>query len=142
MDLIFSSPMFRSFIGYDDLFKDVERLMATKNETTYPPFNVWTVKPENDKNIAETSYIELAVAGFKKCELQVNVEDGIITVAGEKQSNPIVNGYRGIAKRDFVRKFRIGEKYVVSNAKLEDGILSIQVDLPVKKKLETQVEIQ
>ena len=146
MDLVFNGPLFRSFIGYDDIFRDVERLLNTKNNTdSYPPYNVWSVKPANDSTVAETTYIELAVAGFKKCELAVNLEDGVLSIAGEKQNgDPAAasNGYRGIARRNFVRKFRIGEKHVVSSAKLEDGMLTIKVDLPMKKKLETRVEIQ
>lgn len=146
MNLVFTGPMFRSFIGYDDVFRDVERLLNAKNNIdAYPPYNVWTVKPQNVADVAETTYIELAVAGFKKHELSVNLEDGVLSIAGEKQNGDEAtasNGYRGIARRDFIRKFRIGHKYVVSGAYLEDGILKVQIDLPLKKKLETRIEIK
>lgn len=141
MSLAFNSPLLRSFIGYDDLFKDLEVIFASKDTASYPPFNVWSVKPES-KDVAETTYVELAVAGFKKCELQVYLENNTLTIRGEKQSNNQVNGYRGIAKRDFMRQFRVGEKYIVHSAKLEDGILTIRLDLPLSKKLETRIEIQ
>lgn len=141
MSLAFNSPLFRSFIGYDDLFKELEVVFASKENSSYPPFNVWSVKPDQ-KDVAETTYVELAVAGFKKCELEVHLENNMLSVRGQKQSNNQVNGYRGIAKRDFERQFRVGEKYVVHSAKLEDGILTIRLDLPISKKLETRIEIE
>jgi molecular chaperone IbpA len=141
MDLVFSSPLFRSFIGYDDLFKELEVVLASKDNSSYPPFNVWSVKP-TQQDVAETTYVELAVAGFKKTDLEVHLENNVLTVKGQKQNNTPVNGYRGIAKRDFVRQFRVGQKYIVHSAKLEDGILTIRLDLPLSKKLETRIEIQ
>ena len=146
MDFVFNSPMFRSFIGYDDVFRDVERMLASKQEGgAYPPFNVWTVKPSNEPTVAETTYVELAVAGFKKPELEITLDNRVLTIKGQRQSNApanAANGYRGIAARDFTRQFRVGDKYVVHSAKLEDGILQIRLDLPLAKKLETRVEIQ
>lgn len=141
MSLAFNSPLLRSFIGYDDLFKDLEVVFASKDTTSYPPFNVWSVKP-TQQDVAETTYVELAVAGFKKCELEVYLENNVLTVKGQKQSNTPINGYRGIAKRDFVRQFRVGEKYIVQSAKLEDGILTIRLDLPLSKKMEARIQIQ
>lgn len=141
MSLAFNSPLLRSFIGYDDLFKDLEVVFASKDTASYPPFNVWSVKP-TQQDVAETTYVELAVAGFKKCELEVYLENNVLTVKGQKQSNTPINGYRGIAKRDFVRQFRVGEKYIVQSAKLEDGILTIRLDLPLSKKMEARIQIQ
>jgi molecular chaperone IbpA len=139
----FNGPLFRTYIGYDDIFKDIERTMCCKQESTYPPFNIWTVKPTDQNDVAQTTYVELAVAGFKKCEIDITFEEGILTVKGSKQSNPCPDAlYRGIAQRDFIRKFRVGSKHVVSGATLEDGILSIRVDLPMGKKNESRIEIK
>lgn len=139
----FGGPLFRTYIGYDDIFKDIERTMCGRQESAYPPFNIFTVKPTDEKDVAQTTYVELAVAGFKKCEIDITFEEGILTVKGSKQSNPCPDAlYRGIAQRDFVRKFRVGSKYVVKGASLQDGILSIRVDLPLSKKNESRIEIQ
>jgi molecular chaperone IbpA len=104
-------------VGFGPLFRDFEA--ATQS---YPPHNI--VKTTDNVFI-----LELAVAGFKKHELSVEEHQGILTIKGSKENfgedHQDVYQHRGIAKRSFVKTFRIAEFFEVVNSKLEDGILSI-----------------
>jgi len=104
-------------VGFGPLFREFE--LAT---TSYPPHNI--VKTTDNVFI-----LELAVAGFKKHELKVEEHQGILTIKGSKENfaedHQDVYQHRGIAKRDFVKTFRIAEFFEIVNSKLEDGILSV-----------------
>jgi molecular chaperone IbpA len=91
--------------------------------TNYPPHNI--IQLSDNETI-----LELAVAGFKKDEITVSEESGIITIKGEIKTESEATAlyqYRGIAKRSFVKTFKVFDRYKVSGATLEDGMLRVCV---------------
>lgn len=118
----------------DDMFRDFNRLaigfepMITRLHTLsnqgagYPPYNL-----DHD---GDSYRLELAVAGFKQDELDINLlPDGTLTVKGSKKSDRSDRNWihRGIAARDFERSFSLAEHIKVIGAKLEDGLLTIEL---------------
>lgn len=103
-------------VGFGPIFRDFHH--TTSN---YPPHNIVTVS-DNE------FYLELAVAGFKKSEVTIQEENGMLTITADKDSTAADTTYqhRGIAKRSFSKSFRIAEHFVIQSANLEDGILTIK----------------
>jgi len=116
------SPLFRSTVGFDRLFDLMDSY--AEQSSGYPPYNI--------ERSDETHYrITLAVAGFGEKDLSIEVKEGVLTVTGERteqekadQSNFL---YQGIAGRSFERRFQVADYVKVTGAKLENGLL--QVDL-------------
>lgn len=117
-------------IGFDGLFRQLEEVhtaMATEN---YPPHNI--VKVDDDHYV-----VEVAVAGFGETELDVSVQDGILTVTGAKladQARTYV--HKGISTRKFTRSWTLNEHVEVKAASYNEGILSIELErvLPEAKR--------
>jgi molecular chaperone IbpA len=125
------SPLYRSVVGFDRLATLLEA--ATKAEATsgYPPYNIET--------IGEDAYrIEIAVAGFRPDELTVDVKENVLTVAGRKVGADEGRHYlhRGLAERNFERRFQLADYVVVTDAQLNDGLLAISLkrELPEAMK--------
>jgi len=125
------APLYRSVVGFDRLAGLLEA--ATKAEAAggYPPYNIETV--------GEDAYrVEIAVAGFKPDELSVDVKENVLTVAGRKTANDDEKRYlyRGLAERNFERRFQLADYVVVTDAKLADGLLAISLkrELPESMK--------
>lgn len=119
------------FVGFDTLFEDLERIhqSARSGNDNYPPHNV--VKIDDEKFL-----IELAVAGFKKSDISLELKDGILKIKGEVESNEREYAYKGISSRRFEKSFRLSEFVVIDGADLEDGILVVyaRVELPEEKR--------
>lgn len=116
-------------VGFDHIFKD----MLNTSVENYPPFNIINVKD------GEKYRIELAIAGFSKKELQVELKENTLSVRGIKQDNtkdPNRYMYRGLAKRNFIRRFALMPHIEVTSVKMEEGILNIELkyELPEEKK--------
>ena len=122
------SPYFRSTVGFDQLFNRLEQAAEVGNG--YPPYNI--------ERSDETHYrISVAVAGFAEKDLNVEVRDGVLTATGkrdeaEKQSYL----HQGIAGRAFERRFQLAEHVEVRGAKLENGLLHVDLErrVPEEKK--------
>ena len=114
MDL-FNDPF---FIGWD---KHLAKMNTTTQ--TYPPYDIVELTE------SEGYYISLAVAGFKKYQLEITVEKNTLTVQGEINGDFWEGKYlhEGIAKRRFERTFSLGEYVEVVSSTLEDGILHIEL---------------
>lgn len=111
-------------IGFDRLFDELVNNTVSQSQTNYPPYNV--VK-HNDDNFS----IELAVAGFKDGEINVQVEKNQLVVRGDKSINidqPREYLHRGISQRSFFRSWVLGEHVKVNDALVEDGILVIKLE--------------
>ena len=132
-------------ITINDLFPRLDRLsigwsplLATLKEVTnakpaYPPYDIVKI----DEN---TNLLQVAVAGFTKKELSVTVEDAVLAIEGKKkakQKGEVL--YQGIAARDFELKLAVAEFWLVQDAKVEDGMLTITFikELPEEKKPKT-----
>jgi molecular chaperone IbpA len=115
------SPLFRSMIGFDRLSSALEN--AYRSEPGgYPPYNV-EVSGENDY------LITMAVAGFAQKNLNIEVKENILTISGsrtdEEKDRKFL--YRGIANRSFERKFQLADYVRVVDARLENGLLHIEL---------------
>lgn len=119
------------FVGFDTLFEDLERIhtSARSNSNNYPPHNV--VKIDDEKFL-----IELAVAGFTKDNIDIELKDGILKVTGEVEKDEREYAYKGISSRKFEKSFRLSEFVVIDGADLVDGILVVfaRVELPEEKR--------
>jgi len=118
------SPLFRSTIGFDRLFDRLDSAGQYDTTQAYPPYNI--------ERTDETHYrITLAVAGFAEKDLNVEVREGVLSVQGKRdeatQSQPGYL-YQGIAGRAFDRRFQLAENVEVVGAKLENGLLHIDLE--------------
>lgn len=131
------SPLYRSVVGFDRVAGLLEA--ANKAESNgYPPYNIETV--------GDNAYrIEIAVAGFKPDELTVDVKENVLTVAGRKTADETQRRFlhRGLAERNFERRFQLADYVVVTDAGLADGLLSISLKRELPEQLKPRrVEIQ
>ncbi len=119
------------FVGFDTLFEDLERIHQSARSGTdnYPPHNI--VKVDEEKFL-----IELAIAGFKEDDINVEVKDGILKVSGEMCKDERDFAFKGISSRKFEKSFRLSEFVVIDGADLKDGILVVyaRVELPEEKR--------
>src|SRR5689334_8413626 len=122
------SPFFRSTVGFDRLFDMLDEV--ADNSSSYPPYNI----ERTDENHYR---ITLAVAGFGEKDLNIEVREGVLGVAGKRdegQKQGLL--YQGIAGRAFERRFQLAEHVEVRSAKLENGLLHIDLErvIPEEKK--------
>ena len=128
-------------IGFDDMFDQFENMLGNGGltmQSNYPPYNI--IKTGRD-NYA----IEVALAGFNKNDVEVEVEDNLLTVKTkqvDKSNQDLEDGeiiHKGISQRQFARSFTISEDVRVNDAELKDGLLTIACERVVpdykKKKL-------
>jgi molecular chaperone IbpA len=128
------SPLYRSTVGFDRLFSMLDKTAGFENGSVYPPYNI--------ERTAENSYrVSLAVAGFSESELTVEAKENALTVRGEKAREAEANRgsellYQGIAARSFERIFRLADFVQVKAARLEHGLLHIDLvrELPEAMK--------
>jgi len=122
-------------LGGDRLFETIKRTQDLAKEAVsgWPPFNV--VKVDADRYI-----IEMAVAGFPKQSLDVEMADGVLTVTGKVDHDDEVDAenflFKGIAARPFTRKFSLADSVEIKGAALVNGMLRIALEnmLPPEKK--------
>ena len=128
-----TTPNFRSFVGFDSLFDELEKV-STFNENSYPAYNI--------EKTGELSYeITIALAGFKETQLNIEVEQSVLTISTLNE-DPVENRnyiHKGIATRAFTKQFRLAENVEVDNASFENGLLVVKLhknipeaDLPRK----------
>ncbi len=118
-------------IGFDNLF---DRLfdIDLESSNSYPPYNI--SKVDDNKYI-----IEMALAGFNKDDIEIELADSELTVRSKKRedSNKDVNLiHQGISHRSFNRKFTLSEEILVKNAEMKNGMLIIKLEkfIPENKK--------
>ena len=127
------TALYPQFVGFDNIFNELERLVdgtAPTRNTSFPPHNILKV---NDNNYV----VELAVAGFSKDEIDIQLDDGSLIIKGEKKEKEGLEYlYRGIATRSFIKKIRLTETIEVRGAEFKDGILRIGLEniIPDHKK--------
>lgn len=112
------TPLYRSTVGFDRAARLMEGARRMESGTNYPPYDI--------EAIGENGYaVTLAVAGFDSDDLTVEVRDDMLVVAGRKVSEQDTNAqvflHRGIATRDFLRKFHLADHVRVTGATLDNG---------------------
>ena len=117
-------------VGYDKLFDNLSRYVDNNvSSTGFPPYNI---RKEGDYHYV----IEMALAGFSKEDIEVEVADGTLSVRSDKNDDAADNLYRGISFRKFNRKFTLSDDIVVNDAALDNGMLTINLErvVPEEKK--------
>jgi molecular chaperone IbpA len=131
------SPLYRSVVGFDRLASLLDAA-SIDSAQGYPPYNI--------ERTAENDYlIEIAVAGFKPDELTIEVRENLLTVQGQKANNEDTRRFlhRGLAERNFKRRFQLADYVVVRDAQLVDGLLSISLRRELPEQLKPrQIEIR
>ena len=124
-------PLFHQTLGFENFLRDVEAILnETKPVTNFPPHNI--IKLDDNKYV-----VELAVAGFGKDEIDIQVQENTLTIKGEKQDK---DGHqylhRGIGTRSFTKSITIADTIEVKGAEYKDGILRIGLEniIPEHKK--------
>jgi molecular chaperone IbpA len=124
------AKQFNTTIGFEPILKRLAEMSdAMPKIPTYPPYNI--------KKVDENKYvIELAVAGFGKQDLELELQDGTLTIKGNVSSEDADYIYKGIAERAFTRQFTLADTVEVKNADLINGMLKIWLErfIPEEKK--------
>ena len=112
----------RYAIGFEKMMDRLEMVnYQSSNSNSYPPYDIIKVDNLNFK-------IEMALAGFNKKDITVEVCDGILSICSNKENTQDSSKvFRGISYKKFNRQFTLADDIEVQNAKLEDGLLSIEL---------------
>ncbi len=118
------SPLYRSTVGFDRIFSILDSLGGVDNSgNTYPPYNI--------ERTGENAYgITMAVAGFGEADLTIEAKESVLTIRGERSEEADKDRevlYRGIAGRSFERRFQLADHVEVRGARLENGLLHIDL---------------
>ena len=124
----------RALIGFDQLFNDVERRFANSVQNNYPPYNVL----KHDDNNFE---IEVAVAGFDREDITIEVDQNQLTIRGRRLKEDDASKYlhRGLAARDFERSFTLADHIIVGEAELTNGILRVKLTREIPEALKPRL---
>ena len=128
-------------VGYDNVFDHFERMFDDDFRTlqsvpTFPHYNI----VKTDKNKYD---IEIALAGYNKKDIEVNLEEGVLSIKSKKEEKEDTKDgeiiHKGIAKRYFSKSFTIAEDVEVKGAELKDGLLRVSLEriVPEHKKPRT-----
>jgi molecular chaperone IbpA len=123
----------KHFVGFDTVADRINKVTAeiAKN-TSYPPYNICKT--------SDTNYlIEMAVAGFSKGEIDIEVAEGKLIIKGNVDSEKYSETeylFKGLAHRSFTRTFVLEDEIEIKGATLVDGILSVELEriIPETKK--------
>lgn len=131
-----TTPNFRSFVGFDSLFDELERVSNFK-ENTFPAYNI--------EKTGDLSYeITIALAGFNENQLTLEVKQSVLTIAtiNEEISENRNYLHKGIATRAFTKQFRLAENVEVDEAVFENGLLVVKLSKTVPEAdLPRKIEI-
>ena len=116
------------FIGFDHIFDQLENIHKHAKDT-YPPHNV--VKDDEFRFC-----LELAVAGFKEDHIDIEVKDHVLTIKGDRpqRRQPDKYVHKGISARNWKKSFRLSEYTEVIGADLQDGILTVDLEVVLPKE--------
>ena len=130
---IFNSPF---LLGFDQFERTIDRISKLSSDS-YPPYNI--------EQISQNSLrITVAVAGFKKNELDVSLEGNQLQIRGNKKDDERdrIFIHRGIATRQFQRNFVLADGIEVNEASMEDGLLFVDLTQPINNDQSVKIEIK
>ena len=130
---IFNSPF---LLGFDQFERTIDRISKLSSDT-YPPYNI--------EQISQNSLrITVAVAGFKKNELDVSLEGNQLQIRGNKKDDERdkIFIHRGIATRQFQRNFVLADGIEVKEASMDDGLLFVELTQPINNDQSVKIEIK
>jgi molecular chaperone IbpA len=125
------SPLYRMTVGFDHLFDMLDQVSQFEPMTNWPPYNV-------EKQGDDQYRITTAVAGFSPDEIEVTQQENSLVISGKKRQD---NGqgeilHRGIATRAFKQSFNLADFVKLNEAKLENGLLTIELKREVPEELQ------
>jgi len=127
------TPLYRTIVGFDRLADMMDTASKLESGGGYPPYNI-------EQTSENEFHIELAIAGFSEDDLDIKVQENVLTVIGQRtqsdESGDRTFLHRGIAERSFERRFHLADHVQVRDAKLKDGLLKIVLEreIPEAKK--------
>lgn len=133
MSTIDLTPLYRTMVGFDRMATMIDSATRLDGAQGYPPYNI--------ERVADDEFaIEIAVAGFSEDDIEIETNDGLLTVAGKKSLDEDGEQrqylHRGIAERGFLRRFQLADHVIVTGATLKNGLLRVDLvrELPEAKK--------
>jgi molecular chaperone IbpA len=125
------SPLFRSTVGFDHLTRALDAALQVNDASvSYPPYNI--------EKVGEDAYrVSMAVAGFAADDIDIITNEGVLVVKGKAKTEDehAAYLYRGIASRAFERRFQLADYIRVTGARLENGMLSVEMARQVPEAL-------
>ena len=133
-DLINLNKFLTKSIGFEDIFN---RFFELEDFNGGHPFY-------NIKRIKDDKYVlEMALAGYKKSEVKVEVTDGVLSIKGNTNKEKEDYVHRGIAERAFAKRLQLSEYVECTGAKLEDGMLKVDLEYnPPEDKRAKLIEVK
>jgi molecular chaperone IbpA len=116
------NPLYRTLVGFDRIANLMDQASRLDAAPGYPPFNI--------EQIGEDQFrIELAVAGFSQDDLTIEFKQNSLIVTGQRKAPDTQRNFlhRGIAERSFERRFGLADHVRVAGAKLENGLLTVEL---------------
>ena len=126
-DLININKFLNRTIGFEDVF--TRFFQMEEYNSAYPFYNI--------KKVHDEKYsLEMALAGWKKSDIKVTVENGVLSIVGKVEKNNDNYIHKGVAQRAFIKRLQLAEYVECTGAKLEDGMLKVELvyDPPEDKK--------
>ena len=127
------SPLYRSTVGFDSLASMLDQVASFDEQPdNYPPYNI---------RLTENEYrITMAVAGFGKEDVKIEVKENTLSIRGEKKEADKERTFlhRGIASRAFERRFQLADHVEVRGADVKDGLLSVDLEREVPERLKSR----
>lgn len=137
---LLSSPL---LLGFEDMERLIDRVGKGGGDS-YPPYNIerMTAPGQANGKAIELLRITLAVAGFRRDQLEITVEDKQLSIRGRQEEDKSRNYvHRGIATRQFIRTFVLADGIEVKSADLSDGLLTIDLARREPERSVRRVEI-
>ena len=130
---VFNSPF---LLGFEQFERTIDRISKLSTES-YPPYNIEQIS----SNLLR---ITIAVAGFEKADLEINLEGNQLQIKGFKkeENDERIFLHRGIATRQFQRNFVLAEGIEVEGASMENGLLSVDLSQPINSEESKKIEIK
>ena len=130
---VFNSPF---LLGFEQFERTIDRISKLSTES-YPPYNIEQIS----SNLLR---ITIAVAGFEKTDLEINLEGNQLQIKGFKkeENDDRIFLHRGIATRQFQRNFVLAEGIEVEGASMENGLLSVDLSQPINTEESKKIEIK
>ena len=132
------APLFQQSVGFDRIFDTVNQVMRETSECgNYPPYDIV-------QSNANDYTIRVALAGFSANDIEIKLDNGVLSVKGDKMPVAESDGetkflHRGIANRKFLHRFQLTDHIVVKNADLKDGMLTIELERELPEALKPRI---